>query len=136
MTLKYGTTKGGKHAYDFLTTWDWSEDWITLADRCQDITGCTTATEDDLAIPQDPEVPGVIEPVPDTEFFVMRGGTLDSATVPLIVSGDYAGDSETIITISFTVDSSGDMCHTKGSTTTCDVALWFGAHIAYTDRSE
>ncbi len=43
LTLKYGTTKGGKHAYDFLTTWDWSEDWITVADRCQDIAGCDAA---------------------------------------------------------------------------------------------
>ncbi|MEO6398794.1 MAG: hypothetical protein ABIP13_10040, partial [Tepidiformaceae bacterium] len=24
VTLKYGTTKGGKHAYDFLTTWNYS----------------------------------------------------------------------------------------------------------------
>jgi len=45
ITFKYETTKGGKHAYDFLTTWDWSEDWIVLADHCQTITGCTTAGE-------------------------------------------------------------------------------------------
>ena len=57
VTFKYGTTKGGKHAYDFLTTWNWSEGWITLADRCQDITGCTTAGETTLDIPQDPNVP-------------------------------------------------------------------------------
>src|SRR3989337_1591521 len=31
LTLKYGTTKQGKHAYDYLTTWDYSERWITAA---------------------------------------------------------------------------------------------------------
>ena len=35
VTLKYGTTKDGSHAYDFLTAWDWSENWVTVADRCQ-----------------------------------------------------------------------------------------------------
>ena len=60
VTLKYGTTKGGKHAYDFLTTWDWSENWITVADRCQDITGCTSASETALDIPEDPNVPNEI----------------------------------------------------------------------------
>ena len=37
VTLKYGTTKAGKHAYDYLTTWDYSENWITDADLCQDM---------------------------------------------------------------------------------------------------
>ncbi len=55
VTLKYGTTKGGKHAYDFLTTWTWSEDWITLADRCQGITGCEAAAPGTTTeIPLDP----------------------------------------------------------------------------------
>ena len=30
VTFKYGTTKAGKHAYDYLTTWNWSENWITV----------------------------------------------------------------------------------------------------------
>lgn len=139
ITLKYGTTKGGTHAYDFLTTWDWSEDWILLDDRCQDITGCTTASEDTLDIPQDPNVPDAFEPsAPGDRQFVMRGGTLLSATTPVVVSGNYVGDpnwggdSETIIIVTFQVDSSGAMCPTKGGVTTCDVALWFGAHVAMT----
>ncbi len=130
VTFKYGTTKGGKHAYDFLTTWNWSEGWITLADRCQDIPGCTTAGETTLDIPQDPNVPNTFEPTaPGARQFVMRGGTLTSATTPVIVSGDYNGDSETAITVSFTVANSGAMCATRQSVTTCSVALWFGAHV-------
>lgn len=132
VTLKYGTTKGGKHAYDFLTEWDYSEDWIFPADRCQDVSGCETASETSLAIPEDPNVPGTIET--GVRNFVMRGGTLTEATTPTIVNGDYSGDSETAITITFTIPSSGSMCHTQGQTTTCDVVLWFGAHVARSDQ--
>ncbi|HEU4526851.1 MAG TPA: hypothetical protein VFT80_02845, partial [Actinomycetota bacterium] len=128
VTLKYGTTKSGKHAYDFLTTWDWSENWITEADRCQDITGCVGLGEDLLDIPLDPNVPDAYENF--TRQFVMRGGDMTVATTPSIVSGTYAGDSETVITITFTVAGSGSMCVTKNDVTTCGVALWFGAHIA------
>ena len=133
LTLKYGTTKGGKHAYDFLTTWDWSEDWVTVADRCQGIDGCETfLTESKLDIPQDPSVPASFEPsAPGERQFVMRGGVLNSATQPAITSGDYTGDSETVITVNFTVASSGSMCPTKGPDSgLCGVALWFGAHVA------
>ena len=64
LTLQYGTTKGGKHAYDFLTTWNWSENWITEADLCQGITGCVAAaaSENGRDIPQDPNVPDSFEP--------------------------------------------------------------------------
>lgn len=61
----------------------------------------------------------------------MRGGTLTGATTPAVVSGSYSGDSETIITVSFTVGpAAGSMCSTKQDVTTCGVALWFGAHVA------
>ncbi len=132
VTLKYGTTKGGAHAYDYLTTWNWSEDWITDADRCQDIDGCEAASaESVLAIPHDSNGSGQFET--GIRNFVMRGGTLNSATNPAIVSGSYSGDSETVITVSFTVGpSTGAMCSTKQGITSCGVALWFGAHIAET----
>jgi hypothetical protein len=135
VTLKYGTTKGGKHAYDFLTRWDWSENWITDADRCQGITGCTSVTDAaGLAIPVDPNANGfdVAANLIKPRQFIMRGGTLNSATVPTVVSGSYSGDSETVITVSFTVGpSSGAMCSTDNKgVTTCGVALWFGAHVA------
>jgi hypothetical protein len=135
VTFKYGTTKSGKHAYDFLTRWDWSENWITVADRCEGITGCDTATDTYTAIPVDPNAAGfdasadLIQP----RQFTMRGGTLNGATVPVIFSGDYTGDSETVITVSYTVGpSNGSMCQVKQGVTTCDVAIWFGAHVAMT----
>jgi hypothetical protein len=39
VTFKYGTTKAGKHAYDYLTSYGASENWILDADKCDDITG-------------------------------------------------------------------------------------------------
>ena len=52
-------------------------------------------------------------------------------TTPTIVSGTYAGDSDTRITVPFTVGpDTGAMCSTKQGVTTCDVAIWFGAHVA------
>jgi hypothetical protein len=131
VTIQYGTTKQGKHAYDFLTTWNHSENWISVADRCDGIAGCTTASETTLPIPSDPNGSGQFEGTVGARNFVMRGGTLNSATAPTL-SGSYAGDSETSITISFTVPNSGPLCGTQGQVTSCGVVLWFGAHIAKT----
>ena len=128
VTFQYGTTKGGKHAYDFLTSWDSSENWITPADRCQDIYGCEGASETTLTILNDTGDSGHFET--GIRNFVMRGGTLVNATVPTLVSGTYTGDSETDVTITYTVDASGDMCSTDNKdVTTCGVAIWFGSHI-------
>lgn len=126
VTFKYGTTKGGKHAYDFLTTWDWSESWIVAADRCEGITGCASATDSAFPIPQDPNALGYDSAARN---FTIRGGTITAATTPAITSGSYAGDSETIITVTFTVAASGAMC-TGGGSPTCGIAVWFGAHVA------
>ncbi len=130
VTFKYGTTKAGKHAYDYLTTWDASENWVTLADRCQDITGCATAAESQTVMQNDPNTTDTIEPAAAGRKFTIRGGTIASSTVPTIVSGTYAGDSETSVTVNFTVASAGDMCSTKSGITSCGIAIWFGAHVA------
>jgi hypothetical protein len=134
VTFEYGTTKGGDHAYDYLTQWDWSENWITLADLCDDIDGCETATETTTGIGNDPLVPDTIEPNPGGRVFTARGGTLNSATQPALASGSYAADSETRITVSFTLPASGPMCETQQGETTCGIAIFFGAHVARTDQ--
>ena len=132
LTLEYGTTRGGAHAYDFLTTWDQSEGWIDEADRCQDITGCTSAIDTTTAIPNDPEVPDLFENAVGARNFVMRGGNLQSSTAPSLFSGSYAGNSETRITVTFTTGpADGPLCPTTGPEAgTCGVVLWFGAHVA------
>ena len=58
----------------------------------------------------------------------MYNGDMGSATSPAIVSGSYAGDSETVITISFTVNTA--TCQKAPAATSCDIALWFGAHVS------
>ena len=132
ITFQYGTTKGGKHAYDYITTWDQSENWIGVADRCQDIPGCTTATEHVSGqIPNDPNVTDTIEPNgAGSRLFTVRGATITAVSTPTIVSGSYGGDSETEVTISVTMDGTGPMCDASG----CGLAVWFGAHIARTDQ--
>jgi hypothetical protein len=136
ITLKYGTTKGGKHAYDFLTSWDHSENWVSLADLCQDIDDCTgvSVNQDVFAIPQDTNAGGFDNFVRN---MTLRGGDITNVSTPTLVSGSYAGDSETTVTVSFTVDTADtadDMCATqqvKGDpVTSCGVALFFGAHIS------
>ena len=56
VTVSYLIKDGTKHAYDYLTTWDYSEDWITLADRCSGIANCTTQSETTYPIPNDPTI--------------------------------------------------------------------------------
>lgn len=133
VTFQYGTTKAGKHAYDFLTKWDWSEGWITDADLCQDITGCTSANlVESGTIPDDPNTPvgWAAAQGSGDRTFVARGATAISASAPVLASGTYGGDSETNITVSFTVDDDGSMCTTQGNKTDCAVAIFFGAHVA------
>jgi hypothetical protein len=62
VTFQYNTTKNGKHAYDFLTTDKFSEDWITAADMCEEavaagFTSCASVTPNEFPIPWDPNVP-------------------------------------------------------------------------------
>jgi uncharacterized repeat protein (TIGR01451 family) len=153
VTFQYGTTKNGKHAYDFLTGWDWSEKWITVEDRCEGIDDCEVAAEVEWAIPADPylasvtgggwEVDSTSPTAPDTPHrFVMRGATFEKLGGGNPISDPtlqdpgmtYAGTSETLITVYFkTPPADSPMCETSGGrtpVTTCRVALWFGAHVA------
>ena len=128
VTLAYQTTKAGAHAYDFLTTWNFSEKFITDSAACQGVTGCTTGTvfnsPSTLAILPDPNANGH-DVAAGTQYFTMMGGALTSMTTPT-TSDSYLGDSVTSTTVSFTTPSSGPMCSGR----TCEVVLLFGAHVA------
>ena len=103
-----------------------------MADRCEGIGGCAAASDaQSVDIPHDPNLPAGWETQdPGTRAFVIRGGTITGVSVPVKVSGSYAGDSETVVQVTFSVAPSGSMCETKGGTTSCGVAIWFGAHVA------
>jgi len=135
VTISYGTTKGGKHAYDFLTDPLFSEDWITAADFCDppitNLASCSTLTANPSPpIPADPNANGFDTAAGDQHFYI-RNGTIDVVGVPTLASGSYAGDSETTVQLTFTVDTAtcADAV-TKQDTTTCEVLITWGAHIA------
>src|ERR1700722_762223 len=124
VTIDYATTQGGLHAYDFLTSYNASENWIQASDVCSGIanctgTGTTVANTSSLLIPLDNNIPVANRTLVESgQHFIMVGGALTSASNPTIVSGSYSGNSTTEIQVFFTVGSNGD------------VALFFGAHVA------
>lgn len=132
ITFQYGTTKGGKHAYDYLTSATTSEVWINEQDLCQGMSNCVGTTEVYANIPPDPAVPPAVPQVAGRQFAIR--GAIDNATVsiPVNASGSYAGDSETEVIVTFEVPQNGPMCNVTNKGTFCSVAMWFGAHVAQT----
>lgn len=91
VSIEWDTTKAGKHALDYLTTFNRTE---TTADPCSGVAGCGSPTT--FAIPDDPnstvtQVPGVL---------TLYNGTITSLSA-YSLSGTYAGDSSTSLTINF-----------------------------------
>src|SRR5947207_530746 len=125
-TIEWDTTKSGKHAIDYLTTWNRSAlpgsdpcDGTALA-PCVDGSGANP-----LPIPDDPNVlagpDGIsgnsddITPIPGV--FECFGCTITNLS-SYSLSGTYAGSSTTTLTISFTLDA--------GNTTGEAVLAWGG----------
>ncbi len=112
VTIQWDTTKSGKHAIDYLTTWDRTAN--AGSNACDGYTcGAGTTT---LAIPADPNVTGGgVTPIAGN--FTLFGGTLSSVG-GYTLSAPYTGDSSTSITISFSVPGNAD------------AVLAWGGHIA------
>src|SRR5438067_1718759 len=123
-TIEWDTTKSGKHALDYLTSYDRTETTgaadpahyhANQNNACSDyLSASDCAAPSTLAIPADPNIPSSITPAAGA--FTVWGGTLDS-TSGYTVSGDYSGDSSTSIDIAFTASD------------TAAVLAW-GGHIA------
>ena len=109
--ITYQTTKGGKHAYDYLMSWNYSEGWIPLANLCAGITGCTGWAQSTYPIPTDPNAVNQI-----AGNMTIFNGTITGMS-GYTVNGPYTGDSDTSITITF-------------NTTSTQVFLVWGGHIA------
>jgi hypothetical protein len=116
VTIQWDTTKGGKHAIDYLTSYNRT----AAGDPCSGVGGCGSPST--FAIPVDMHTG--LNPPPQTpspgdgrwnQFFTMFNGTITSvviadpaipgATVPYNLTGTYASDSSTSITITFTSTS-------------------------------
>ena len=116
ITLEYDTTKGGKHAFDYLGTYDASTgppNGPGGNDPCSGVT-CVGAPST-LAVPVDPNIPGTITQIPGV--FTMWNAVITGVSA-YTLTGTYAGDSTTSITITYTVNA--------GQTT---AVLAFGAHV-------
>jgi hypothetical protein len=109
VTIEFDTTKSGKHAYDYLTTFDRSYP----GDPCSDVPLCDPSVFDTAPIPIDPNAVNQLL----GQEFILYGGTIDSVS-GYTLDGSYAGDSTTSITITYTVGDSGTL-----------VLAWAG-HIA------
>ncbi len=139
--IKYGTTKGGKHAYDFLTNDNFSElspNPLTNADLCDptitNLANCATLTPVDSGlIPTDPNAAGK-DILRSTRHFRIRNGTwvgTGFVGTPTIVTGTYAGDSDTALTIQFHVNTATcENVYMKQSTPVCEVLITWGAHVS------
>ena len=96
LTFEWDTTKGGKHALDYITTFDRT---VAGANPCFASEGCSGAATT-FPIPGDTNVSGAgVTQIPGV--FTLFGGAI-SAVSPYTLSGSYAGDSSTRITVTFT----------------------------------
>ncbi len=104
VTIQWDTTKAGKHAIDYLTTYNRTES--TGNNPCSGVVApdCTTNTADTYPIPLDSNVSGAGVTQIGGQVFTMWGGDI-TAVGPYVLSGTYAGDSSTSITITFTAES-------------------------------
>ncbi|MBI3751864.1 MAG: DUF11 domain-containing protein, partial [Chloroflexi bacterium] len=95
--IEWDTTKSGKHAIDYLTTWNRT---VADADPCLGVSGCSGSTT--FAIPADPQVTGAgITPIAGN--FTLFGGTITGVSAYTYPNGSgFAGDKSADIAITFT----------------------------------
>ena len=132
LLIEWDTTQSGKHAIDYLTSFDRT---VTNADPCVSVTCGASST---LAIPNDPNVTGAGVVPPAGQVFTAYGATfptpgtevsntgnlcgaatctVTSNPTPFLLTGDYGGASHTSTRVYFT------------ATSTTAVLSW-GGHIA------
>jgi hypothetical protein len=96
VTFDWRTTTSSKHAYDYLTRFDRT---ASTADPCSGVTGCSPGSFTTAPIPLDPLATASITQIAGE--FVMYGASIDGVS-SYGLSGSYAGDSSTEVTITFT----------------------------------
>lgn len=117
ITIEYDTTKGGKHAFDYLGTYDASTGAPNGPggnDPCSGTT-VTCSGGSTYGLVHDSNIPFL---EPGGRNITMWNATITNVSAPALVSGSYAGDSTTAITITFDVAA--------GQTS---AVLAFGAHV-------
>jgi hypothetical protein len=117
VTIEWDTTKAGKHAIDYITSYNRTES--VGNNPCSGVVpACGAQTT--FPIPLDPHVSGAGVTQIGGQVLTMWGGTITSVSA-YTLTGTYAGDSSTAITITFTAN-------------TVNPVLAWGGHIA--DRQD
>jgi len=104
VTIEWDTTKAGKHAIDYLTTYNRT---VANANPCLGVSGCVFANSSLFAIPKDPQVDnGSGSPITQTPGnFTIWGGTITAASIYSYSHGTgFAGDKSASIVITFSAD--------------------------------
>src|SRR6266540_1080886 len=97
VTIEWDTTKSGKHALDYIDTFNQS---VLNANPCLGVSGCGSPTT--FAIPADPQVTGAgVTPI--AGVFTLYGGTITAVSAYSYPNGaGFIGDKSARITITFT----------------------------------
>jgi hypothetical protein len=96
VTIEWDTTKGGKHALDYLTTFN-----RTVA-TANPLLGVGALTSTTFPIPNDPQVTGA-GVTPASGNFTMYGATITAASAYSYLDGTgFSGDKSARITLTFT----------------------------------
>lgn len=106
LIIEWDTTQGGKHALDYITGVDRS----VVADPCSGVSACSLSNF--TTIPPDPNVvaAGLQNSAPagrwnqQMRLYNAAGGAI-SSIANYVVSGSYAGNSSTRVTITFTTNN-------------------------------
>lgn len=110
LIIQWDTTKGGKHALDYITSFNRT---VGSANPCDGVLGCGSPST--FSIPNDPNVTGAgVIPVGGSVFTIYKGTITGLSSYTL--TGSYAGDSSTSISITFT-------------TTVSNPVIAWGGHI-------
>ena len=116
--ISWDTTIGGKHAYDYLGTYDSTQSVLEGNDPCAGIAGCTIT--DTYPIPIDPNVgPAMIAGHSQIggQFFTCFNCDITSVGTPgseYTLVGTYAGTSTTSIIVTFVAKSSSPVLAFSG----------------------
>jgi hypothetical protein len=132
VVVEYQTTKGGKHAYDFLTNDTASETWVTDADLCSGPVTTAMPSCTSLSSNLSPSLPhdtlNTLGTDDTNQHFKIKNGTITSFGTPTLVNGSYGADSLTDIAVNFTVNTS--TCADASNNGKCPVFITWGAHVS------
>lgn len=113
VTIEWDTTQGGKHAIDYITSYNRTE--VIGNNPCSGVVpACGVATT--FPIPIDPNVTNAGVTQLGGQVFTMWGGTITGVSA-YTLSGSYLGNSSTRITLTFIANQSNPV-------------LAWGGHIA------